>query len=281
MLTHARAVLGIDAAWTATQPSGIALVVETGSGWRLVTAQASYQRFLAAAHGHRAEPRPAGCLPDVPALLAACTQLHANGPDLVAVDMPLSLQPITARRPCDNLLSQAYAARHCGTHSPTAVRPGPISDALRAGFTAAGYTLATSGQPRRALIEVYPHPALLELAGAAKRLPYKAGKTSLYWPALTRGERKLRLLAEWRRIISLLDAKISGTAASLPPPPPDASALELKAYEDRMDAVVCAWIGICALNGEAVSFGDTTSAIWVPRPTHRLLTSPAAPSPDA
>jgi hypothetical protein len=37
-----------------------------------------------------------------------------------------------------------------------------------------------------ALIEVYPHPALVELAGAVERLPYKAAKVSAYWPKLHR-----------------------------------------------------------------------------------------------
>ena len=36
-----RTVLGIDAAWTETQPSGVALAEEV-SGWRLVTAEISY-----------------------------------------------------------------------------------------------------------------------------------------------------------------------------------------------------------------------------------------------
>jgi hypothetical protein len=39
-----RAVLGIDAEWTPTQPSGVALAVELTNGWRLIAAAASYQR---------------------------------------------------------------------------------------------------------------------------------------------------------------------------------------------------------------------------------------------
>jgi hypothetical protein len=38
-----RAVLGIDAAWTITQPSGVALAVERSNGWRMIAAAASYQ----------------------------------------------------------------------------------------------------------------------------------------------------------------------------------------------------------------------------------------------
>jgi hypothetical protein len=48
-----RAVLGIDAAWTLSQPSGVAVMNETSTGWRLVAAEASYQRFDARANGLR------------------------------------------------------------------------------------------------------------------------------------------------------------------------------------------------------------------------------------
>jgi len=46
-----RAVLGIDAAWTATEPSGVALAVEDASGWRLVAVDGSYDHFQARARG--------------------------------------------------------------------------------------------------------------------------------------------------------------------------------------------------------------------------------------
>ena len=34
--------------------------------------------------------------------------------------------------------------------------------------------------------------------------------------------------------------------------------------EDALDAVVCAWVGVCALEGRAKAYGDPDSAIWVP-----------------
>jgi hypothetical protein len=46
-----RAVLGIDAVWTLSQPSGVAVMNETSTGWRFVAAEASYQRFHALADG--------------------------------------------------------------------------------------------------------------------------------------------------------------------------------------------------------------------------------------
>jgi predicted RNase H-like nuclease len=39
----------------------------------------------------------------------------------------------------------------------------------------------------------------------------------------------------------------------------------LKAYEDQLDAVVCAYVAIAALEGRAESYGDDVSAIWVPK----------------
>jgi hypothetical protein len=44
--SRSRAVLGIDAAWTATEPSGVALAIEgRGGRWRLVAVEACYWRF--------------------------------------------------------------------------------------------------------------------------------------------------------------------------------------------------------------------------------------------
>jgi predicted RNase H-like nuclease len=39
---------------------------------------------------------------------------------------------------------------------------------------------------------------------------------------------------------------------------------EVKAHEDALDAVICAWVGVCALEDRATPFGDENSAIWIP-----------------
>jgi predicted RNase H-like nuclease len=126
------AVLGIDSAWTSTQPSGVALAAETSDGWRLVAVESSYQHFHARADDRLIpETRPRGSLPDARALLASAATLCGKRVDLVAIDMPLAHVPITCRRPSDNAVSRAYGARQCGTHTPNTARPGSISDALR------------------------------------------------------------------------------------------------------------------------------------------------------
>ena len=46
-----RTVLGIDAAWTVKQPSGVALLREGEAGWQVVAAAPSYSSFLGLAEG--------------------------------------------------------------------------------------------------------------------------------------------------------------------------------------------------------------------------------------
>ncbi|MGR9289913.1 hypothetical protein ACU8OS_15795 [Rhizobium leguminosarum] len=148
-----RAVLGIEAAWTEREPSGVALIVDLGSGWRLVEVASSYAAFVS----HKdADPivRHRGSLPDAPSLLAAAHEKLGGTVDLVAIDMPLSLIPIAGRRASDNMISSDYGARHASTHTPSVTRPGRLSDELRIGFEVAGYPLAVSEPRGRALLEV-------------------------------------------------------------------------------------------------------------------------------
>lgn len=256
------AVLGIDAAWTSTEPSGVAAVERHGVNWRLVRVAASYQAFLSKDPLKSARHR--GSTPDPHALLSKTAELTATPVSVVAIDMPLSNDPITGRRVSDNAISSLYGSRHAGTHTPSQSRPGKLSDQLTLGFGRAGYPLLTSGASFPALIEVYPHPALIELAKAERRFPYKHAKSRKYWPEDSLIDRRAKLLSVWTDIVSLLDHRIEGVAFALPLPDPSSRGYELKAFEDCLDAVVCAWVGTCVLEGTATAYGDETSAIWVP-----------------
>jgi predicted RNase H-like nuclease len=258
-----RAVLGVDAAWTETEPSGIALAVETETGWRLVAAVASYDHYLGRARGKPVEGRPAGSYPDAGALVGASHRLCGKALDCVAIDMPVGPNPIVGRRACDNRISSVYGARKAAVHSPSATRPGPISDHLRAGFEAVGLSVCTA-LPADGVIEVYPHAALIEFMREAERLPYKAAKTLTYWPGVLAEQRHARLRAVWARIVGALDRRIAGVAATLPVPAPETRGWALKAFEDKLDAVVCAAVAIAAQNGEVKVYGDAEGAIWVP-----------------
>ncbi|MEK1930296.1 MAG: DUF429 domain-containing protein [Pararhizobium sp.] len=260
-----RSVLGIDAAWTEREPSGVAVIADDGSGWRLIDVTASYAAFLKPELGADPITRHRGSIPVAAALHEVASAKVGAPIDLVAIDMPLSLTPIIGRRTSDNLISTTYGARHASTHTPSVTRPGKLSDQLRIDFGRIGYPLAVSETEGPALIEVYPHPALIELAVAERSLPYKASKVGKYWPEVAPSARRENLLEVWNQIAALLDSRIQGVAGALQLPSVTARRYEMKAFEDSLDAVICAWVGACLLDGRARAYGDEESAIWVPR----------------
>jgi len=171
--------------------------------------------------------------------------------------------PIVGRRRCDDEVSRAYGAKGAAVHSPSAVRPGALSDDLREAFGVVGYGLCVK-PPARGLIEVYPHAALIEFLRAPRRLEYKAGRIGLYWPSLSDSERQDKLRAVWARVVEAMARRIAGVGEALPLPAPDLRGWRLKAYEDKLDALVCCAVGIAGLDGEAIAHGDADAAIWVP-----------------
>ena len=251
-----RAVLGIDAAWSLTHDSGVALVAEDGAGaWRCCGLAPSYAEFLALA----GMPMPTS-FDEVPSALVEATCRLSNGATLevVAADIPLARGPITARRVADNLVSKKYGGRGCSTHSPSAIRPGAISDQLRDGFAACGYHLATTSLAGRSILECYPHPTLLRLMEANYRLPYKVSA----WKGKPADVKWVGILEQLQLITEKLSRHIVGI--KLEWPTQRAPLCRLKGIEDQIDALVCAWLGIVVLEGRAEPLGDDEAAIWLP-----------------
>ena len=213
---NAPCVLGIDAAWTAHNPSGVALVQRKAKGWQCLAVAPSYTSFLAQASGQDWDPqqKATGSRPDPAALLQTSKQLGGAKVSCVSVDMPLATTTITSRRAADTAIASRFGTRGCAVHSPSAERPGAIADQFRADFAALGYPLHTNGSDQRApaLIECYPHVALLALLNRNYRVPYQVSRSGQYWQAeqLTRRERIERLLDQFQAIKDGLDAHISG-----------------------------------------------------------------------
>ena len=295
-------VLGIDAAWTVTQPSGVALVRRDGTRWRCLALAPSYDAFVRSAHidaraietragvDARARTggapagfvdwraRPPGGAPNCDALIAACIAIAGAPPDAIAIDMPLAKQPIVARRAADNSISSAFGRFGLGAHSPNPDRPGPIAEQMRRGFEAHGYELAVAPSPAttrargaadmparlavrppRAMLEVFPHAALVALLGADYRVPYKLARAAQYWPEHSVEQRRRSIVAKWSRIRREIAMHIDGVALRVPRAGPLAA---LKRYEDALDAVVCSWAGIEFLEGRAQPYGDASAAVW-------------------
>lgn len=261
-----RAILAIDAAWTSAEPSGVAVVGECPCGWRCLAVAPSYCSFLALVKNGTAvnwnQSSFPGQWPNPKDLVAAAMKL-AGRLDLVTADIPLATVPITGRRAADSAISSTFGGRGCAAHSPSANRPGQIGVAISIGFANCGFPLATttiSGPGK--LVEVYPHPALLTLLNAPYRVKYKVSHSGKYWPRTEVPFRVSKLLGEFGKITKALGTHISGITIPLPN---NANTLAgLKRYEDAIDALVCAWVGICYLNNSATPYGDPTAAIWVP-----------------
>jgi predicted RNase H-like nuclease len=232
----------------------------------------SYEQFAALADGNPVDwsTSPTASRPAAADLLRQAQRLLGGSlVDLVTIDMPISTSVISFRRAADNAISLSFGGRGCGTHTPSVTRPGPISDTLRDEFADLGYPLVTTAAPREstpALIEVYPHPALLVLMHASYRVPYKVSKAARYWPTAPPFERRQKLVEIWDGILRALSDTISG--ARLPLPTRDeAESLRtsvLKRYEDALDALVCGWVGVQYLDGLCTAYGDETAAIWTP-----------------
>jgi len=270
----AKFILGIDAAWTAHHPAGVALVKIPARGQpQLVRAARSYEEFCQiTADGKIDWPaRVHGSAPNIPALLAVCEKLTGRTPNVIALDIPIGPRLINGRRTADKMVTKAYITRKAGTHSPTAQRPGPISRMLFEQLTQRGCEWlnaeASSQQNKNAriFIEVYPHPAIIELLGLDERLKYKVSKLQKYWPELDRDQRRISVVKNLNRLRSALNKRIAGVAQWLPAAQSFEQASQLKGYEDTLDAIVCAWIGCEFLAGRCVAYGDRESAIWLPK----------------
>jgi predicted RNase H-like nuclease len=184
-----KVILGIDAAWTATEPSGVALVAGESGKWQCLCVAPSYDSFLACATGQQVDWRAGkfkGSLPDVGRLISAARSIAGEEPTLVAIDMPVSHIEFSDRRRSDQAVSEVFGGKGCSTHSPSSTRPGSLGAKLMADLDKAGYPLATcsdaGNRSGHRTIEVYPHPALLILLNRFYRVPYKVSKSSKYWP---------------------------------------------------------------------------------------------------
>jgi predicted RNase H-like nuclease len=271
-------VVGIDAAWTAHHPAGVALVkIQKRDRPRLLRVARSYEEFCGFCKNDRIDwsTKVHGSAPNIPALLAVCERIAGVMPTVIALDIPLGPQLITRRRAADRMVTSAYLKRKAGTHSPTATRPGPISQILFEQLCSCGFkwlpvrTALSQSKNSRVFIEAYPHPAIIELLNLNERLKYKVSKLQKYWPDLEGDKRWAAVAQNLARLRTVLDKRLAGVADCLPSAQSlikNGAVSRLKGYEDALDAIVCAWIGCEFLAGRCVAYGDEKSAIWLPKP---------------
>jgi predicted RNase H-like nuclease len=218
-----------------------------------------------------------GTLGDNAAIIAFATaQLQADAGAVIAIDAPLRVPNLTGARVCDRALSaewRAYDAGALPANRQLLMHDGAVrGEVLVAHFSQHfGFRecapLPHRGQGRY-LCEIFPHPAHVSFFGLTKTLKYKAK------PGRTPERRR----AELQRYQQLL-----GTLAQADPPlhidpavlTQDLAGLKgqsLKAFEDTLDAITCAYTAFYLWH-----HGPTKTRVYGSLEDGHILTPPLPP----
>ncbi len=216
--------IGIDLAWSPRNPSGGAIIRD---------------------HQLIAHSGTLGGNADIIAFATA--QLRADEGAVIAIDAPLRVPNATGARLCDRALSadwRAYDAGALPANRRLLTYNGEIrGEALVAHFAQKFGFLESAPIPQqgtaRYICEIFPHPAHVSLFQLPKTLKYKAkpGRT----PAMRRME-----LQRYQALLATLATAATPLTAPDTLLTEDLDALRgraLKAYEDTLDAITCAYTG--------------------------------------
>jgi predicted RNase H-like nuclease len=251
--------VGLDLAWTPHHESGVC-VLDGDSG----------PIRLSALHTETGTPeRFAGVCCD-------------GGADVVAaVDAPLIVEAgRRAERELAAVFGRAKAGAYTASREFLTGMNGLAGPLLAESLASQGFEVAPSklavGAAGRYVLEVFPHPAHVELFSLAERLPYKKGRVASRRAAFEAYQGHLRALLAAELPAVLADSRVDwllsqGALA--------AGGRELKRVEDQLDALTCAFVAYhCwryGTEGFRVFGDEATGAIVVPR---RMTTSSLAPS---
>jgi predicted RNase H-like nuclease len=169
------------------------------------------------------------------------------GPAIVAVDAPLVVPNMNGRRPGEQELGKIFAKHQAGAHPANRCLPvfrqGVRGEELVRQLGAYNFTHKESIDAEleiRQVIEVYPHAAMVALFGLERTLKYKAKpqrSIEARRAAWDEYQRHLNALAE-------RDPPLHGQAQLTRVDIAVMRGRRLKEYEDRVDALMCAYIAL-------------------------------------
>lgn len=243
--------IGVDLGWYG-KPSGLASLTLEGSELRL---------------------RNITRLEDVDEILDWIQTDARGGSAVVAVDAPLIIRNQSGIRPAEHELNADFRRFHAGCHAANLGRPFAqkvISFSRQLEALGFGHgARMTPSQKGRFQIEVHPHAATVSMFGLDRIVKYKRG---------TREERAREL----RRFRSLAMTHLPALSPSLSAPYPAVPKTgNLKPTEDKIDAILCAYIAahwwVWATKRNRL-YGDQESGyivVPIPRqPTNRKIARP-------
>jgi predicted RNase H-like nuclease len=207
------AFIGVDLGWYG-KPSGLASIVLEGSALRL---------------------RNIARLETADEIVDWIQSEAGGGSAVAAIDAPLVIRNERGIRPAERELNRDFRRFDAGCHAANLGRPFARNvTSFSRRLEALGFKHGACMQPRqegRFQIEVHPHAATVNLFGLDRIVKYKRGSRA----ERARGLRRLRNLA-----LARLPEGDPALSLRLPAVPPTGS---IKPVEDRIDAVLCAYIG--------------------------------------
>lgn len=210
-----------------------------------------------------------------PSAVLAFIEEYTTTSTVVAIDAPLVINNLTKQRRCETLIGNRYGARHASCHSSNLSRfPDATGVRLATQLLSRGFRHApdlTHPDNERVMLEVYPHPALLELFLLPSTIKYKKGSVQ----KKRSGQRELQNRLHQ---LSLLTPPLECTPKLSEFFATDTNLLRgaaLKSNEDALDAIVCAYVAYYYWFW--VYLAHTCSVIWsratssYPRSTGRQI----------
>jgi predicted RNase H-like nuclease len=171
-----------------------------------------------------------------------------NEPAIIAVDAPTLIPNDTGSRLPDKLTHKYFGKYHAGCYP--ANKNLPFADrTVNFGLEleSRGYIHAPTIEPQklsRYQIEVFPHPAIVNLFNLERILKYKKGRLS---------DRRLELIKLQNYLLHILPSfspplRLCGSlrqaaGASMFPLQIPTTGAALKATEDKLDSLICAYVG--------------------------------------
>ena len=164
-----------------------------------------------------------------------------TSPALVAVDAPTIINNLTGMRSADKLTHKYFGRYHAGCYPANlGLKFAHRTVGFGKSLTAKNFQHAPTIEPKqlgRYQIEVFPHPATINLFGLKKILKYKKGKKS---------DRSLELIKLRNYIIKVLPqlepALSLKSLSAIPAIAHKLTGKELKAIEDLLDSIICAYV---------------------------------------
>lgn len=245
MVTNTTRLAGVDLAWNcAKNCSGLAIGELRG---RVLFVESATAEVLSTS-------RIAGLIAEVHSIRG------------VAIDAPLIVKNRQGSRPCEAELSAYYRKYWAGAYPTNLQNPWKSGIKLSAALEHRAFE-HLGRDSTKWQIECYPHPAIVEIFGLAKRLKYK-NKKGMSTEDVRQGQINLATLLVSLSESSMLSLRFAESVLTTLQPAyiTTLTGTPLKQSEDSLDAVLCLYIaGLYELNADARVFGDTDSGyIYVP-----------------